>query len=220
MLVRPGRESRDLKLASTALSPVVGIVLLSCLAIRPAFADFAPIAVILPIDLPPSWDVRDSFSADLTRDGEPELVLLVWRPWRDVPYMEWTAGPSPVDGFHDALGDSCHVILIDTDPDPAILASESVHRSYKATWAGSPLPIPPMRIAAADVEGDGFDELIVLEGDYSTGRDGPANRISVWRWNGFGFSQQWRSAQYDYATLNLDDGFSGEIIAQINRAAF
>ena len=44
-----------------------------------------------------------------------------------------------------------------------------------------------------DVDGDGRNEVVTLEGDYATGRSGPATHVNVWRWSGFGFTLEYRS---------------------------
>ncbi len=142
-----------------------------------------PASCILPpasSHLPPDWHVTASVLADVTYDGVPEWVLVVWRPWRDWPIQRWLPVPSPIAGFHDAAGDSCHLILIDPDDGREI-------------WAGSALPVPLVTIAVGDVDGDGRNEVVTLEGDYRTGRGGRATHVGVWRWEDFGFVMEWRS---------------------------
>jgi len=59
--------------------------------------------------------------------------------------------------------------------------------------AGSALPAPLLALAVGDVDGDGRNEVVTLEGDYATGRSGPATHVNVWRWSGFGFTLEYRS---------------------------
>ncbi len=152
-----------------------------------------------PSPLPPSWHVTGSVRADVTHDGLPEWVLLVWRPWRDWPIQRWSLAPSPIAGFHDAAGDSCHLILLDP-------------RDGREIWAGSALPAPLLALAVGDVDGDGLNEVATLEGDYATGREGPATRVDVWRWNGFGFTLQWRSSPGTFRELRLTDVHNSGIL--------
>jgi len=138
---------------------------------------------------PDTWDVRASVLADVTGDGAQEWTLLVWRPWRDWAIQAWLPVPSPITDYHDAAGDSCHVILLDP--------------GGREIWAGSALPAPFVDIAVGDVNGDGRNELVTLEGDYAVGREGPATHINIWRWNGFGFSLEHRSPPGTWRELCL-----------------
>ena len=146
----------------------------------------------LPSDLPSSWQVTATAFADVTDDEVSEWVLLVWRPWKDWPIQEWSSAPSPIAGFHDRKGESCHLIVIDPVDGDEI-------------WAGSALPRPLTALAVGDVDGDGNNEVTTLEGDYDRGRNGPASHIDVWQWNGFGFSLEWRSSRGSFYSLVLTD---------------
>jgi hypothetical protein len=159
-----------------------------------------------PVELPASWHVLMVLHADLTRDGERECALLVWRPWQDWPIMRWSDTPSPIAANRDAQGDSAHIILIEPTADSRPQTADGQQRfTYRELWAGSALAVPITQIAAGDVDGDGWKELVVLEGDYATGRFGPARHVAVWRWNGFGFTLDWRSPPDRFVTLALAD---------------
>jgi hypothetical protein len=150
-----------------------------------------PLSLSLP-PIPPDWHVTAATLADVTGDQRPEWLLLVWRPWRDWPIQRWSPVPSPIVGFHDAAGDSCHLILLDP-------------RDGREIWAGSALPAPLLALAVGDVDDDGHDEVVTLEGDYATGRAGPATHVDVWRWNGFGFTLAYRSLPGTFRQLRLTD---------------
>jgi hypothetical protein len=191
------------------------ILLLPCAAPMPPWQVYAFVDgsfVLLPVSLPPAsfsppplgplfsrlpshpvtWHLSANALADVTCDGTPEWLLLVWRPWRDWPIQRWSPVPSPIAGFHDAAGDSCHLILLDP-------------RDGREIWAGSALPVPLLALAAGDVDGDGCDEVVTLEGDYAAGRAGPATHVDVWRWNGFGFTLAYRSLPGTFRQLRLTD---------------
>ncbi len=145
-----------------------------------------------PLTIPADWRITASALADVTHDGAPEWALIVWRPWRDWPIQRWSPTSSPIAGFHDAAGQSCHLILLDSSDGREI-------------WAGSALPAPLLALAVGDVDGDGNNEVATLEGDYATAHDGPATHLDIWRWNGFGFTLEWRSPAGDFCQLYLTD---------------
>ena len=131
--------------------------------------------------VPDTWQIAASTWADATNDGAPEWVLLVWRPWRDWPIQKWTNVPSPVAGFQDGEGDSCQLILLDP-------------RDGRTD------------LAVGDVDGDGYNEVVTLEGSYAAGRHGPATHVDVWQWNDFGFTMEYRSPPGILHELGLTDG--------------
>jgi hypothetical protein len=136
--------------------------------------------------------VAASALADVTGDDVPEWALLVWRPWQDWPIQRWSSAPSPIAAYRDGAGESCHLILIDP-------------RDGHEIWAGSALPVPLLALAVEDVDGDGRNEVLALEGRYADARDGPGSHVDVWRWNGFGFTLQWRSPAGTYPPGCLAD---------------
>jgi len=160
-----------------------------------------------PFSFPSTWHVTAAVLADVTHDQAPEWVLLVWRPWRDWPIQRWSSVPSPIAGFHDAAGDSCHLLLLD----PGIPATGSQRRG-REIWAGSALPAPLLALAVGDVDGDEENELVTLEGDYAIGRDGPASHVDVWGWTGFGFTLEWRSPPGIFHQLRLTAVDNGGIL--------
>jgi hypothetical protein len=171
----------------------IGILLVALALAVPAGQAYpvADVSLGMP-NLPPDWHVTASTLADVTGDGAAEWVLLVWRPWRDWPIQEWSDVPSPIAGFHDAGGDSCHLILIDPEDGREI-------------WAGSALPVPLLALAVDDVDGDGTVEVLTTEGTYADGRGGSETHVDVWRWNGFGFTLEWRSPPGTFAPSCLSD---------------
>jgi hypothetical protein len=60
-------------------------------------------------------------------------------------------------------------------------------------------------VAVGDVDGDGRNEVVTLEGGYATGRSGPATYVNVWRWSDFGFTLAWRSPPGTFHELRLID---------------
>ena len=121
-----------------------------------------------------TWMVREAISADLNRDGKRELVMVVWRPFKPWPIDAFLPSGGRIKDFHDANGMSCHVILVGWDG-----------AKYRELWAGSALVDPVRKIQAVDLDRDGYQELVALEGEYDS--DNRFGNLTVWDWNAFGF---------------------------------
>jgi hypothetical protein len=126
---------------------------------------------------PVDWQVVQALIGDLDRDGQPEVDLLVWRPFRPWPVDRFLPYGGRIDSFQDSQGRSCQVVLI---------AWRGA--AYQERWAGSALAEPLQAFAAVDLNGDGMQELVGLETSYAAPPGAPADAISAWSWNGFGFS--------------------------------
>jgi hypothetical protein len=124
---------------------------------------------------PPEWQIRMAQITDLNRDGRPELTLLVWRPFAPWPVDAVLPHGGRIAGFHDAQNQSCHIILIGW-----------AGGRFRELWAGSALAEPLLYFYAADWNGDGRQELMAVETEYDHPLKGRA--LSLWEWNGFGFS--------------------------------
>lgn len=124
---------------------------------------------------PAEWRVSEAQIADLTHDGNPEAVLLVWRAFQPWPADEFMPYGGRIKSHQNHEGQSCQLILIGWQKD-----------DYREIWAGSALANPISDVLAADLDGDGLLELAALENDYNSNRKG--GQLTVWRWIGFGFS--------------------------------
>jgi hypothetical protein len=60
-------------------------------------------------------------------------------------------------------------------------------------------------VELGDVDGDGVQELVVLEEQ----GDGLDRAVAVWRWYGWGFGLVWRSSGGHYRDLALIPGAAG-----------
>ncbi|MEW6717587.1 MAG: FG-GAP and VCBS repeat-containing protein [Chloroflexota bacterium] len=126
---------------------------------------------------PAHWQVTQATLSDLNNDGQPEAALLLWRPFQPWPVDRWLPHGGRINGFHNQEGMSCHLILIAWR-----------NGKFKELWAGSALAEPIKSFAATDLNGDGKQELVTLEGNYTDTPFAPANALKVWEWNGFGFT--------------------------------
>jgi hypothetical protein len=149
----------------------------------------------------PSWDVRQVVAADLDHDEQQEVALVLWKPFRrepDVVYQTFD--------FHSPWEEGSqrnHLFVYTWE-----------EGGWQPLWCSSPIPDPILQIAAGDVDGDGADELVALEGSYGEDLGTPARHVSVWRWNGWGFTLQWRSPRGLYEALTVFD-VTGDHVPEI-----
>ncbi len=118
---------------------------------------------------PPEWEVVDLALGDPNDDGRFEAILAIERT---------AAGGKTVS-------------------QPFVIGYRG--GTYHDLWGGSPVHAPVLEVELGDVDGDGAEELIVLEAS----PDRPERYVSVWRWHGWGFSLVWRSPPGSYRDLIL-----------------
>ena len=142
---------------------------------------------------PENWQVTEAISADLNRDGKNELVMVVWREHKTWPIDSFLPSGGRIADFHDSDGSSCHLILVGWDGE-----------KYRELWAGSSLIDPVFNIRAEDLDQDGYQELVTLEGKYDN-RNITGN-LTVWDWSGFGFRlrdrQQGKFSEFGIVSAN------------------
>ncbi len=114
---------------------------------------------------PDTWRVVDLALGDPNDDGRHELLLAFWRPDDD-----GVPRSQPfIVGYRGGI--------------------------YRTVWGGSPVDNPIYEVALGDVDGDGREDLVVLE----------ERAVAVWRWHGWGFSLMWRSPPGRYQDLILSE---------------
>lgn len=150
------------------------------------------------------WQVRQIEFADLNRDGSAEAVLLLWRPFKPWPIDHLLPASGRINEFHDKNGKSCHIILIGWK-----------NGVVREAWAGSALADPIISFSIADVNGDGWEDLATIEGDYTQPDSVSGKSLMIWEWNGFGFSEM---EQIDIPARQMivtkhTDGKQGIIVA-------
>lgn len=150
----------------------------------------------------PDWAVVQAEVTDLDQDGKPEVALLLWREFSPWPIDAYLPYPGRIASFHDSSGRACHLILIGWR-----------RGAFREVWAGSALADPLLSFAAADLDGDERQELIALEARYDAA---PARALTVWEWNGFGFSLQAHSPEGRFVAFTplRSPGTSGLLLVQ------
>jgi hypothetical protein len=70
---------------------------------------------------------------------------------------------------------------------------------------------PVTAFAIADLDGDGFEELVTLENRYTDPQGAAVRVLKAWEWNGFGFTVvSYRNGSYNKMTLIRDD--TGQVL--------
>ncbi|MDH7578906.1 MAG: VCBS repeat-containing protein [Bacillota bacterium] len=115
---------------------------------------------------PAEWRVTAFALGDANNDGIDDLNLVLWKKGsfgRDKPF--WVTGS-------------------DEDVKNHLFIYDLAHGSLKPVWLSSNLDAPILELSIEDVDGDGKNELLVVEGDYTS----PSRQKTVWQWNGWGFT--------------------------------
>ena len=76
--------------------------------------------------------------------------------------------------------------------------------AMKQIWGSSNLGEPNCEFQIADIDNDGKNDLIVIEGDYSHKPKCNGNYVAVWKWNDWGFSNEWRSEKGTFSNLEIE----------------
>ncbi len=83
--------------------------------------------------------------------------------------------------------------------------------SYRDVWGGSAVNDPIRELELGDLDGDGIQEIVILEDR----GDGTRQAVTVWCWNGWGFSLEWRSREGRYRDLVLLPGKEGRMVISV-----
>lgn len=139
----------------------------------------------------PSWQVRKLLLADVNDDGKQEVAFVLWKPFRLEPAILYDSFGFPPLWEEGSLRN--HLFIYGWRDG-----------AWEHLWCSSPVADPIVDIAAADINDDATNELVVLEGSYQA-PDAPARHVSVWRWNGWGFTLEWRSPRGRWDHLLVQD---------------
>ncbi len=129
---------------------------------------------------PAEWRVVDLALGDPDDDGRGDMLLAFWRA-----DAEGAPRNHPfVVGYRQGM--------------------------YRTLWGGSAVADPILEVELGDLDGDGVQELVVLEG-----AEGGRSAVTVWRWHGWGFSLLWRGPAGYYRDVTLVPGEGGRAVISV-----
>ncbi|MEK7623283.1 MAG: CapA family protein [Patescibacteria group bacterium] len=120
---------------------------------------------------PETWWVDDVVFADSTNDGIIDINLSVWKAGNF-----GSSKPFWVDENDKTIKN--HFFIFNVMEDGQV----------RPVWQSSNLEAPNCTLAITDYDGDGDNELLSVEGSYGRRCEIEEGRLSVWEWNGWGFS--------------------------------
>jgi len=135
---------------------------------------------------PADWWIDDFVLADSTGDGAVNINLSVWKAGN-----YGNTKPFWVEENDQSIKNHFFVLS---------LGDERV----KAVWQSSNLDRPNYEFLFSDIDGDGQQELVVLEGDYFDGQSQEGKYVAVWKWKEWGFYNEWRSPAGKYGNLAIE----------------
>ena len=135
---------------------------------------------------PSNWWIDDFVLADSNNDGIVDINLSLWK--------SGSFGTSkPFWVKENDMSVKNHFFVLDFSDG-----------SIKQVWGSSNLVEPNCEFKIADVDNDGKKDLVVVEGDYSQKPECDGNYVAVWKWNDWGFSNEWRSEKGNFANLEIE----------------
>jgi len=133
-----------------------------------------------------NWWIDDFVLADSNNDGIVDINLSLWKS-----SSFGTSKPFWVK--ENDMSVKNHFFVLDFSGG-----------SIKQVWGSSNLVEPNCEFKIADVDNDGKNDLVVVEGDYSQKPKCDGNYVAVWKWNDWGFSNEWRSEKGNFANLEIE----------------
>lgn len=185
-------------------------------------------AVIYPEENPSGNTAVHSGSADLNKNSIPEVYALergrlsvaedaeiIWQSSEDWWIEDFALADANNDGTMDLnlslwkagnFGTSQPFWITENDQSVKnhFFVLDFLHGTFQTIWGSSNLRAPNCEFKIEDTDGDGKNDLVVIEGDYAQAPACRGDHVAVWKWNGWGFANEWRSAPGQYFNLEVE----------------
>ncbi len=145
---------------------------------------------------PGNWWIDDFVIADSNNDGILDINLSLWKAGN-------FGSSKPFWITENEMSVKNHFFVLDF-----------IDNKVKQIWCSSNLSNPNCEFKIADINNDGKNELIVIEGDYSQRPKYKCNGnyVAIWKWNNWGFFNEWRSTKGNYINLKIEKNDKGNYI--------
>ncbi len=130
------------------------------------------------------WWTDDFALADSNHDGQTEVNLSVWK-----------AG---------SFGSSKPFWIKENDMSVRnhFFVFHWSEAAISAVWQSSNLGVPNCQFKFSDTDHDKKQELVVIEGSYETWPKCEGKYTAIWKWNFWGFANEWRGSKGDLESFN------------------
>jgi len=135
---------------------------------------------------PNDWWIDNFILADSNNDGVLDINLSLWKAGS-------FGSSKPFWIEKNDMSVKNHFFVLDL-----------LNGAIKQIWGSSNLSEPNCEFKITDIDDDGKNDLVVIEGDYSQKPKCTGNYIAVWKWNNWGFSNEWRSEKGVFSNLEIE----------------
>jgi poly-gamma-glutamate synthesis protein (capsule biosynthesis protein) len=135
---------------------------------------------------PGEWWIDNFEIADVDNNGIAEISLSLWK--------EGSFGSSKPFWVREN----------DTSVKNHFFVYRFEDNYMKPVWHSSNLSEPNCGFKIDDVDDDGKNDLVVIEGEYMDFPECKGKYVAVWGWNSWGFTNKWRSGEGNFSKLEIE----------------
>lgn len=136
---------------------------------------------------PKEWSIDNFVLADINNDGITEINLSLWKAGN-------FGASKPFWIKNNDMRVKNHFFVLNFEKE-----------KVKEIWGSSNLSQPNCEFQIADVNEDGKNDLIVIEGNYGQKLGCVGEYLAIWEWDEWGFTNKWRSEKGGYLNLRIEN---------------